>query len=425
MADKAGSSSKKKRTQFSIAVPINFEENADAAPRITGFGIHPGLFNDIVEVPDSELDNMEQTIKTAKFMANHDDYNIFSIMGRVTGSEKIFDEKAGKMGVKYEAEVDQDDPQAMLAYNKVKNGYIDATSVGFYHDSECSICGEDFFECEHWFWDGAHVIARNCECFEISLVPFGADSDATATTSDLGKKKFVNNFKKQFEKKFMKFEGKKTPLAKGGKEMVKENPKNQTIDAGELVSQLADARADIVEKGKEIQKLQQKIADATGDEDALQKANDKIDQLEKDLKTSKDAFNKINGNVKKEVATGLAEREIAVGLVKEEDKDTEIENLSKANDETIDKLSKTLDVLEFQKKEQKKLEDNGQKQGKVPKLDNLQSNTMHKGAKRKFTKEELQDGKLIQAMVHTVFNYGTVFEEDDRVVDGHTYMGKK
>ena len=69
-----------------------------------------------------------------------------SITGGQIGS--IFDENADMTGAKYKASLVVDDSK--LA-EKIDKGLIDATSIGFTFEPECSICGNPYYseECGH------------------------------------------------------------------------------------------------------------------------------------------------------------------------------------------------------------------------------------------------------------------------------------
>lgn len=162
------------------------DKNEDGIKEIEGFAIHGGedfIVNGLFEVPASEMKNCAKTLKGAKLMKDHDHEHVDSIIGRVNQTEEAFDEKANMDGVYYKASLVYDDTNLG---NKIDAGLIDATSIGFEFEPECSICGNPYFsdECEHFvWWDDMHLVCRDMSCFELSLVPFGADSNANVTSS--------------------------------------------------------------------------------------------------------------------------------------------------------------------------------------------------------------------------------------------------
>lgn len=397
----------RQRDKLSLVMPIVLEEpQEDKPPHISGFGIHPGLFNQVVEVQEDELDNFERTLNGAQLRADHGD-GVLDVIGRVNETLKTFDSKAGKEGVKYYAEVDEDDEKALRVYNKVKKGYVEASSVGFYHDSICSKCGEDFHTCNHWF-DEAHVIAKNCESFEISIVSLGADSDATASVSGLNKQ-FVNKFKKQFDDKKSRLKSNNT----GGKVMEPKDDVKQPLDVGKIVQQLAESQADSIQKGKSLEKLQADLAKTQKALDKLQKEQENKTDAEQEtiaqLKASNEKLQKsldeITGEATKKAVSELVERQVAVGLVKEDEKEAKIESLLGTNKETIDILTKDVEVLEAKKEEKPE-----KKEGKIPEVHNFDKN-----------KKEISEAELRQIMVHTIFRYDRVFTPEKSMEN--TYVG--
>lgn len=186
---------------FSLNSNFSLTHNDDGSTQLEGFAIHGGedfIVNGIFEVPESEMQNCAKSLKGAKLMKDHDTDHVDSIIGRVNQTKKTFDENAEMTGVHYQASLVVDDTN--LA-EKIEKGLIDATSIGFSFEPECSICGNPYFseECEHFlWWDDMHLICRDMECHELSLVTFGADPHATVTGS-LGAKD-IEELKEKFSK---------------------------------------------------------------------------------------------------------------------------------------------------------------------------------------------------------------------------------
>lgn len=159
---------------FSKDEPIGFERTADNKLIISGYSIHTGIFqNGMVEIPYSELTNIAETLKGQKFLKDHNSFESEAVIGRIVETKIGLDKTLGKKGVKYKGVIRDAELES-----KIQDGFLDNVSIGFELKPECSLCGEDFRYCEHWF-DEAHVIARDCKCYEQSIVPFGADNNTT------------------------------------------------------------------------------------------------------------------------------------------------------------------------------------------------------------------------------------------------------
>jgi hypothetical protein len=159
---------------FSPEEPIGFERTADGKLIISGYSVHTGIYqNDTVEIPYSELSNIRDTLKGQKILKNHDAGDVDALIGRITDTKIGLDKNVGKKGVKYKGVIRDTNTES-----KIQDGFVDNVSIGFELDPICSECGKDFRYCEHWF-DEAHVIAKNCRCYEQSIVPFGADENTT------------------------------------------------------------------------------------------------------------------------------------------------------------------------------------------------------------------------------------------------------
>lgn len=171
---------------FSLNSNFSLKTNDDGSQSIEGFAIHGDdgfIVNGFYEVPESEMKNCARTLKGAKLIKDHDTDHVDSIIGRVNQTKKTFDEDAEMAGVHYKASLVVDDTK--LA-DKIEKGLIDATSIGFTFEPECSICGNPFFseECEHHpLFDDMHFICRDMNCQELSLVTFGADPHASVSGS--------------------------------------------------------------------------------------------------------------------------------------------------------------------------------------------------------------------------------------------------
>ena len=174
------------KEKFSLHQNFSLKTNDDGSKSIEGFAVHGDegfIVNGFFEIPAEELNNCTRSLKGAKLMKDHDTDHVDSIIGRVNRAKKTFDEQANMEGVHYEASLVVDDTK--LA-EKIEKGLIDATSIGFTYEPECSICGNPFFseECTHHPWfDDMHFICRDMNVHELSLVTYGADPYATVSGS--------------------------------------------------------------------------------------------------------------------------------------------------------------------------------------------------------------------------------------------------
>ena len=193
---------------FSLNSNFSLKHNDDGSTQLEGFAIHGAddfIVNGFYEVPASEMQNCANSLKGAKLMKDHDWNHVDSIIGRVNDTQESFDEKAQMQGVKYVASLVVDDSKLG---EKIDKGLIDATSIGFTFEPECSICHKPFFseECTHHpLFDDMHFICRDMECRELSLVTFGADPHASVNGSFSAEslEKLKENFAKQKEEFIM------------------------------------------------------------------------------------------------------------------------------------------------------------------------------------------------------------------------------
>ena len=192
---------------FSLNSNFSLTHNDDGSTQLEGFAIHGAdgfIVNGVFEVPESEMQNCAKSLKGAKLMKDHDTDHVDSIIGRVNETKKTFDDGPAQMeGVHYNASLVVDDTSLS---EKIEKGLIDATSIGFTFEPECSICGNPYFseECEHFLWcDDMHLICRDMECHELSLVTFGADPHATVSGSLDAKS--VDELKEKFSKRKEEF----------------------------------------------------------------------------------------------------------------------------------------------------------------------------------------------------------------------------
>lgn len=266
---------------FSLNSNFSLTHNDDGSTQLQGFAIHGGedfIVNGIFEVPESEMKNCARTLKGAKLMKDHDTFHVDSIIGRVNKTKKQFDEDAEMMGVHYDASLIIDDTN--LA-KKIEEGLIDATSIGFSFEPECSICGNPYFseECEHsLWWDDMHLVCRDMECHELSLVTFGADPHASVSGSLDAKD--IEELKEKFSKQKEEFI------------MAKEDNTVETLKSEnlELSQKVSDLEAKLEQQETDFQKEkdtietqhQEEVLTLQQEKKAL---SDKIDEMKEELST--------------------------------------------------------------------------------------------------------------------------------------------
>lgn len=382
---------------------------------IEGFCIHNGLFKEVVEVPKTELGNAEKTVTNVQFRKNHG-IDVEDVIGRVTFSKRGFDAVAQKDGVYYKAFIDQDETKIA---GKVAKGLVNDVSIGFDFYPECSECGEDFRSCPHWF-DEAHIIARNVEVYELSLVTRGADADATANIQ-----KFMAQFDYKQDEKFKttqnnakEFE-EKMNLIKGGKFMAEEDKK--AVDLGDVVEKLTASQKEALqaqqladEKEKEAKDLAAKLKAAEEEKARLEKENKTLtsdkDKLEKDYKdTTSKLTNKELSDKKTEVEK-LVNNEIERKLTKESDKDTRIEELMGVDEVGLNVARDLVEKFELPKKQQGT--------PRIPSTEGFEKFLDQNGELK------LDDPKVQQAYVQDIFRYDRVFKgTPEQAIPGQSYMG--
>lgn len=322
---------------FSLNSNFSLTHNDDGSAKLEGFAIHGGdgfIVNGIFEVPESEMQNCARSLKGAKLMKDHDTWHVDSIIGRVNKTKKQFDEREDvqMMGVHYDASLVVDDTS--LA-RKIEEGLIDATSIGFSFEPECSICGNPYFseECEHsLWWDDMHLVCRDMECHELSLVTFGADPHASVTGSLDAKS--IDELKEKFSKQKEEFI------------MAKEDNTVETLKSEnlELSQKVSDLEA----------KLEQKEADFEAEKDKIT-----VEHTEKvlTLQEEKKALEKQVESMTEELSAFRAEAEAKIAKALQEKTDRLTELAKKFDSEHVLKEKMTEEYMDdliivFEKQEE-------------------------------------------------------------------------
>lgn len=171
--------------QLSSKFALKYKDNGDV--QLEGFAIHGGedfIVNGFYEVPESEMRNCTKTLQGKRLFKDHGTHSVDNIVGLVENTRTTYDEDVGMKGTKYKASLMVDDSRLG---EKIERGLITDTSIGFDFTPICSICGNEFMseKCTHHplLDPDMHLICKDMNCHELSLVTFGADPGASVTSS--------------------------------------------------------------------------------------------------------------------------------------------------------------------------------------------------------------------------------------------------
>lgn len=171
--------------QLNSNFALKYKDNGDI--QLEGFAIHGGenfIVNGFYEVPESEMRNCTKTLQGKRLFKDHGTKSVDNIVGLVENTRTTFDENVGMKGTKYKASLMVDDSRLG---EKIEKGLITDTSIGFDFTPICSICGNEFLseKCTHHplLDPDMHLICKDMNCHELSLVTFGADPGASVTSS--------------------------------------------------------------------------------------------------------------------------------------------------------------------------------------------------------------------------------------------------
>ena len=294
------------KEKFSLHQNFSLKTNDDGSKSIEGFAVHGDegfIVNGFFEIPAEELNNCTRSLKGAKLMKDHDTDHVDSIIGRVNKAKKTFDEQANMEGVHYEASLVVDDTK--LA-EKIEKGLIDATSIGFTFEPECSICGNPFFseECTHHPWfDDMHFICRDMDVHELSLVTFGADPHATVSGSFDAKEldKLKEKFAKEKEDFIMSKEDKMV-------ETLKEENLKLSQEVKDLEAKLAKKETDFKEQENKLRLAQtEEVLTLKQEKDALEAQVTEMTEELSSFRAELEAQKEAEFNAKKERLLELAQ----------------------------------------------------------------------------------------------------------------------
>lgn len=171
--------------QLNSKFALKYKDNGDV--QLEGFAIHGGenfIVNGFYEVPESEMRNCTKTLQGKRLFKDHGTHSVDNIVGLVENTRTTYDENVGMKGTKYKASLMVDDSRLG---EKIERGLITDTSIGFDFTPICSICGNEFLseKCTHHplLDPDMHLICKDMNCQELSLVTFGADPGASVTSS--------------------------------------------------------------------------------------------------------------------------------------------------------------------------------------------------------------------------------------------------
>lgn len=265
------------RETFSLNSKFALKHNDNGDVQLEGFAIHGGedfIVNGFYEVPESEMRNCTRTLKGKRLFKDHGTHSVDNIVGLVDKTRTTLDESNGMKGVKYEASLMVDDSHLG---EKIEKGLITDTSIGFDFTPICSICGNEFLsdKCTHHplLDPEMHLICKDMNCHELSLVTFGADPGASVSSSFGGE---------DAEKLKVEFGKLKDEIMSDVKN---DNLQTENIELKQKVSDLEAQLAQIKETHQsELEDLklinQTEIATLQQDKEALQ---EKVDEMSEEL----------------------------------------------------------------------------------------------------------------------------------------------
>lgn len=351
--------------------------NSDGDVVVEGFAIHPGLYHTYTRIEESEIKNFTKSIKNAAFLKDHVNATDNAV-GRVTFSQTRFDENAGVKGTYYRAFIDSEETKLL---RKVDKGIVQSTSVGFSFEPYCSICGKHLLnsDCPHWTWDeGFEVLAKECNCHELSAIPVPADEKATVSAMKLEeqfgndiaglKRKRIENLKQKdnnksenmtnFEKEAKDLELEVTELKLKLKEELETLEAKKEEEKTEALGQLKkDSEEKIQTKVEEVVLLKQ-------EKEALE---GKVTELSKELDTLKAEVNKAKEAELKENRKKVFElsEQVGAGLTEEEVEQLSEDGLNRYIDMFSGILEKT-PVLKREHRQNDQYEHDGDDEEKTP-----------------------------------------------------------
>ena len=352
------------KEKFSLHQNFSLKTEPDGSKTLEGFAIHGGddfIVNGFFEIPESEIKNCVRSLKGAKLLKDHDTEHVDSIIGRVNQATKTFDENADMTGAKYKASLVVDDSK--LA-EKIDKGLIDATSIGFTFEPECSICGNPYYseECGHnpWF-DDMHFICRDMNIHELSLVTFGADPYATVSGSLNAKE--LGELKEKFAKQ-------KESFIMSKEDTTVETLKSENL---KLSQEVSDLKAQLEQQKTDFQK--EKDALETSHEEEVLTLKQEKKAVDNQIAEMQEELSAFRAEAEARVAEELkAKTNELLALAKELDFEDQIKEERLSDEEYID------DKLAMLKKVESKMSNVVPKPINLEKHHDAESETKDEGA---------------------------------------------
>lgn len=290
-----------------------FERTGDGKLIVSGYSVHTGLYHGgLIEIPASELSNIAETLKGQQLRKNHSPFTE-DVVGRVTDTRTALDKNIGKRGVRFKGVV-----RDKQLDQQITDRFIDNNSIGFTLFPECSKCGEDFRRCEHRFSE-AHVVARDCQCYEQSFVTRGADGNTTIEPGAKFVEKANNDFKMQFkQKKETDFMGEghtesDTQVPPVSVTFNTMEPKREGEE--EMSDEMKDLKAKFEKLQNEKNELEGKLSEKDNEINELSQEKSDLEQEKSDLEGEKTALatkqNETEGKLQKYITAEEEEARLA------------------------------------------------------------------------------------------------------------------
>lgn len=294
---------------------LTTQEKKEGVVEVEGYAVHVGTFNSIT-IRKEELDKSVASLIGQPILKNHDN-NIDVTIGKVIDAYCEMDQSCGEYAIKYRAEIDEKEEDLI---RKMKLDFVSSVSVGFRCKHVCSICGEEVFKCDHWFWDdGFQVLAQDITFHELSIVAVPADLDATvkvnfAEDSDQFKK--IEELKLERRTKMSEFESKYNEMVDKYNELKMEHTDEVASMKEEFKATKEKLEADKADEMKKALEFKAEIDSLKQEKEALESEisefKEQFKQIEEEklsgLRTQVAELNaKVNGDLTEEEINSFEE----------------------------------------------------------------------------------------------------------------------
>jgi len=325
----------KPKIDFTHSFRYQEDEESPEKLFVSGFSIHEGIYQDnTVEIPQSELQNIGNSLVGAKLMKDHS-RSVDDIVGRIQETKLDYDEGNKKNGVRY------------LGYTydeslnkKIKQNLIDNVSIGFAFTPICSKCEKDFRECSHFF-DEAHIVAKDCACYEQSFVMMGADKDTTVKPQGYfsNASEFLEIFpKEQTENSWQKFDYSYYSMPKEAMTFTLSQDTGESMKDDEKKGEAL--QEEIEQLSKKVTELSEQLA---GKDSLIEELKDKMESQKEVIDAYVEQFDKIEAAKKEAFCKDLVSQEVEKGMTAKEEFDERVEKLMGMSQETLDAVSEIIE----------------------------------------------------------------------------------